>query len=341
VKICDYAELAIKKKVRRFYLTSGTRPYMKSEDRTEPMGEKDLVPAEIYSIMDEFLEADLKERLLNGEDVETYLPLEGFHSLRIRVFRQRGSLGLSVKIVESNTRSLEDCSFPHKCSDSLLTRTPGLVIVSGMRDSGRSTTARAMLSHLAKKRSIHAICYERIPESSFPQFQSSMVSRRLISVDVPNLQESARLSMREDMDVFLLEDMEDLASFKLALELSSRGVLVLATMTARDLSNVLLRLIYCYGEDRGLQASLAKSLLGITHQTRIYSKFQEKSYVIYECFRNYPATRKHIREHQIFPILNFMRQAGKPDCLTYHRGYEDLVANEVLDWESVPEEYRQ
>lgn len=340
MKILEYARLALQNKARRFYLTSGTKPYSQSESRTEPMNEKALVPSEIYSIMDEFLESDLKQRLLNGEDVQTYIPIKEEYSLRVHIFRQRGSLAMSVKLVESKLRELEDCSLPQPCYDSLLKRSSGLVIISGLRDSGRSTTARAMIAHLARKRPVHAVCYEKVLESQFPVYPSSIISRRLLGIDIPNMEECAKMAMREDMDVFFMEDMESPTAFQLALDLSTRGVLVIATMSARNLSNVFERILHCYSDTRAVHETLGRFLLGITHQTRVYSSFHEKSFVIYECFRNYPSTRRHFREAQIYPLVNFLKQSGKPDCITYFRGYEDLVANDVLRWEEVPDEYR-
>lgn len=340
MKILEYYRLAIQNNARRFYLTSGTKPYLQSESGLLPMNEKALVPSEVYSIMDEFLEPDLKDQLLEGSDVQAHIRIDEKFSLRIVIFRQRGSLAMSVKIVESGIRSIEDCSLPAKCYESLLKRPSGLLLIGGGKDSGKSTTARALVDALARKQSLHVVCYEKIIESEFPQYPSSLISRRLLGVDVPELQDCAKMITREDVDVFYLEEMDNSESFQLALELASRGVLVLATTTASGVQNLFERVFHGYSNHQFSFDILARYLIGVTHQTRVYSAFHERNFVIFECFKNYPSMKRHLRDGQIFPLVNFMKQAGKPDCLTYHRGYEDLVANDVLRWDEVPDEYR-
>ena len=122
MKILEYYRLAAQNKARRFYLTSGTRPYLQTDMGILPMNEKSLVPSEVYSIIDEFLELDLKEQLLTGLEIYTHLQADENFSLGIAIFRQRGSLALSVKIIESKVKAIEQCSIPKRCYESLLKR---------------------------------------------------------------------------------------------------------------------------------------------------------------------------------------------------------------------------
>ncbi len=337
--IKDLIPPALEKGATWIHLSARTVPVFQTKSGLERWDHPPLEPQRVYEVMESFINPRDKERLFSNREVVTAHKIDEKISVRAHVYMQRTTLAMSLKIIETGIKSLKDLEFPQDVWENLSHKPSGLFLVAGSRDSGRTALVKAILDELARSRSLHILSLEEAFEGQLGPYPKTLISRRLVSQDLADLQTSMGGLLKEDLNVVSLGEIQGLEKLEAAITLASRGLFVVATLLASDLENVLMKVLHCYSAPQTSIDLLARNLLGVYHQTAFQTSEGSMVYAK-EYFRNYPATRKHLRSRHIPSILNFMQTAGKIDCLTYAKSFEALVRQGKLTSEQVPARYR-
>lgn len=187
---------------------------------------------------------DLAER---GE-VSIAYALPGLGRFRLNVYRQRGSYGLSVRLIAHGAPAIESLDLPPIVA-ALAELESGLVLVSGPAASGKTTTAAAMLDHINRARAVHIVTLED-PIEVLLADRSSMVSQREIGVDVRSASEAMRRMSHLDPDVIFVSELNDADTIVEALALAASGRLVLATTPAASVAATFAYLVGTFEQNR-------------------------------------------------------------------------------------------
>jgi len=321
------------------HVVSGTVPVCKSGSKIQRLGELRLMSAQVYQIVDSFINQGQKKKILQGEEVVTTVNVAENFQMRIHIYRQRGTLAFSGKLIPSKFATLMDLNFPEKLQRSFLKANRGLILIAGSRDSGRTRTLKALLDAYAKQSSVHIVSLEDSIEGSFPRYENSLISRRIYGFDVKDFESLEESLIKGDLNVLSVGEINNMDRLRLALNLSSRGILVIGTILGVDVEGVLMNLLNCFGGGLQFRMSVAEVLKGVYHRRTIQNLAGER-YEIDESFVNYSPTRKHIRENHIQSVVSFMKTGGRSDCWDYSRSYQSLVDNGGLTVDEVPQKYR-
>src|SRR4029079_3527235 len=84
-----------------------------------------------------------QERLQTKLEVDVAWQAPGVGRVRASIFRQRGTVGISMRLCPSDVPSLETLGLPSSVV-GLAEESRGLVLVTGATGSGKSTTLRAL-----------------------------------------------------------------------------------------------------------------------------------------------------------------------------------------------------
>ena len=124
------------------------------------------------------------------EDVDTAFEWkEKGVNFRINVFRDRDGLAFVMRVLASNIPSIQEVGLPsEKIWQDITSLKRGLVLVTGVTGSGKSTTISALINHINLYRKTRIITLEDPVEFLF-QSEASMVSQRQVGQDVPTLPE--------------------------------------------------------------------------------------------------------------------------------------------------------
>ena len=198
--------------------------------------------------------------------------IPGVGRFRVNAFLQRGTVGIVFRIIPLNIKSFKELNLPpvvKKLSEEMR----GLVLVTGITGSGKSTTLASMVDHINRTRSCHIMSIEDPIEYAHKD-QKSIINQREIGVDALNFAESLKAALRQDPDVILVGEMRDLETIDIALTAAETGHLVLSTLHTVDATETINRIVSVFPpfQQKQIRIQLAGILRGIISQRLIPTK---------------------------------------------------------------------
>lgn len=206
------------------------------------------------------------EAFLHTHEADFAYTEPGVGRFRVNVFRQRGLVGLAMRRVLPATQSFELLGLPPVVRD-LADERRGLVLVTGMTGSGKTTTTAAMINHINMTRRCHIVTVED-PIEVIHEDRMAIVDQREVGIDTADFHTALRYVTRQDPDVIFIGEMRDIETVSAALHGAETGHLVISTLHTTDATETVNRIIDFYPPYQQMQArlSLAGSLKGIVCQ---------------------------------------------------------------------------
>jgi twitching motility protein PilT len=188
---------------------------------------------------------------------------------RVNVFQQRGCVGMVMRLIPPDVPNFETLNLPPKVLD-LATEQRGLLLVTGITGSGKSTTLAAMVDSINARRAAHIVTIEDPIEYTFRD-RRSVVNQREIGFDTTSFARALRAVLRQDPDVVLVGEMRDLETTEIAMTAAETGHLVLSTLHTTDAVETITRIISMYPPHQQAQArmQLLTCLKGVVSQRLI------------------------------------------------------------------------
>jgi len=167
--------------------------------------------------------------------------MPGVGRFRVNVLRQRSSFMIVMRVIPFTVTTIESLRLPEVLKQ-IAEADRGLVLVSGVSGSGKSSTVAAMVHHINRTLHKHVVTIEN-PIEFLHRDLSCSITQREIGVDTESLTIGLRAALRQDPDVVVLGEMADAATIDTALKAAETGHLVIATSTAPDVVTTIERLI--------------------------------------------------------------------------------------------------
>ena len=199
----------------------------------------------------------------NHREIDFAYSLEGVGRFRVNVFRQRGSVGITLRRVATDRASLEDLGLPSVIR-RLADEPRGLVLVTGTAGSGKTTTLAAMIDHINSTREGHIVTVED-PIEVLHQDKKCIVNQREIGIDTESYADALRHVVRQDPDVVLIGEMRDHETVAAALTAAEIGNLVFSTLHTIDATETINRVIDFFPpyQQKQIRLMLSSTLKGI------------------------------------------------------------------------------
>jgi twitching motility protein PilT len=182
-----------------------------------------------------------QERLKTKMEVDVAWQAPGVGRVRASVFRQRGTVGISMRLIPSDVPSLESLGLPSSVI-SLSEESRGLVLVTGATGSGKSTTLAGLVDLINRTRALHILTIED-PIEFVHSDHRAVVTQREVGFDTPAYASGLRSALRQDPDVILIGEMRDPETIETALVAAETGHLVLSTLHTLDAPETINRIV--------------------------------------------------------------------------------------------------
>jgi len=210
--------------------------------------------------------AALRERFKKSPEVDLAYSVAGLGRFRCSVFQQRGTVGLVLRVIPVQIRTIEELSLPPvlvKISDE----ERGLVLVTGTTGSGKSTTLAAMVDRINRTRCLHVLTVED-PIEFLHRDHKSIVNQREVSTDTRSFAHAMRAALRQDPDVILVGEMRDFETVETALLAAETGHLVFSTLHTLDATETINRIIAVFPphQQKQIRLQLASVLRAVISQ---------------------------------------------------------------------------
>jgi twitching motility protein PilT len=185
---------------------------------------------------------------------------------RVNVFQQRGLTGMVLRIIPPEVPGFDKLNLP-PAVQNFCTEERGLILVTGITGSGKSTTLAAMIDQINKTRASHIITVED-PIEFLHKDRRSIVNQREIGIDAETFSKSLRAALRQDPDVVLVGEMRDEETIETALHAAETGHLVMSTLHTLDAVETVNRIIGMFPphQQGQIRLALAAVLKGVISQ---------------------------------------------------------------------------
>jgi len=322
--VVDLLRDAVQSGASDIHLCAGLRPSIRVRGDIYHCSERILNRQECREIILSVLTDSQRARLERDLELDFGLHIEGSGRFRGNAHYSRGALEAAFRhIPEGIPQIMELGHRPTVVGLCELTR--GLVLVTGMTGSGKTTTLAAMIRRISETRQAVIVTIEDPIEFHFPS-DRSIVKQREIGADTKSFQEALRHVLRQDPDVIMVGEMRDPETVKAALTAAETGHLVLATLHTNDAPQALDRIIDNFPGDEQEQilGQLANSLAAVVAQRLVPSEDGLSRVMISELLTSNTAVSACIRDRRIEQIVGLMEIGRKDGMHTIDDSLEDL-----------------
>ncbi|OLC38985.1 MAG: type IV pili twitching motility protein PilT [Candidatus Rokubacteria bacterium 13_1_40CM_4_69_5] len=216
-------------------------------------------------VLPERFYAHLKE----GREVDVAYAVRDHGRFRVNMFLATGMVRAVMRAIPSKKPRFDELSMP-PVLEKLSMERRGMVLVTGITGSGKSTTLAAIIDFINRSRNDHIITIEDPIEFSHEDI-NCVVSQREIGHDSPNFATALRAALREDPDVILVGEMRDPETMAVALHAAETGHLVLSTLHTLNATETVNRIIGTFPphQEQQIRDQLAAVIVGVISQRLI------------------------------------------------------------------------
>jgi len=267
MNIDDLLAIAMERRASDLHLKVGNYPHLRIDGDLVPLTDQPRVSAEdMLTMAFSMMSARQKQKFKETAEIDMAYGVAGLGRFRVNVFQQRGNVGLVLRVSPTKIRALDELYLP-KIVEQICDMPRGLVLVTGVTGSGKSTTLAAMVDRINSTRAEHIITIED-PIEFLHRDKKGYVNQREIEVDTPSFSGALRASLRQDPDVILVGEMRDLETISTALLAAETGHLVFSTLHTLDATETIQRIIAVFPppEQKQIRLQLAATLRAVVSQ---------------------------------------------------------------------------
>jgi twitching motility protein PilT len=239
----------------------------------KPLTKQRLTPEQTRAIALKLIphERD-RARLDDIQDYDCSWGLAGVGRFRVNILRQRGSFMIVMRVIPFEIPTIEQLGLPPVVQDiAALER--GLILVTGVTGSGKSSTQAAMIGFMNQNMRRHVVTLEN-PIEFLHRDVNCSITQREVGIDTDDFRVGLRAALRQDPDVILIGEMRDTESIDIALKSAETGHLVISTVHTRDAAATISRLVATFPpeEQKVVRLRLAEQLQAVVSQRLLPSK---------------------------------------------------------------------
>lgn len=251
------------------YLTVGSAPKIRVEDKISAIAENTLTVQDLDAILSSILTSRQKREFESKMELNTALDMGDQGRFRVNVLKQRQSPALVIRRIVSKIPSFEDLRLP-PIMGKLVMEKRGLILITGITGSGKSTTLASMVDHRNTNIEGHIITIED-PIEYYHDHKRSVVTQREVGVDTDSYSIAMKNSLRQRPDVILVGEIRDREVMEQALTITETGHLCLATIHTNNAYQAIERIVNFFPEELSQQVrlNLAMNLKAIVSQRLI------------------------------------------------------------------------
>lgn len=275
-----------------------------------------------------------RERIDDMQDYDCSWGIPGVGRFRVNILRQRGSFMIVMRVIPFEIPTFEQLGLPPTVAD-ISAQERGLVLVTGVTGSGKSSTQAAMIGYMNQQMRRHIVTLEN-PIEFLHRDENSSITQREVGQDTESFKVGLRAALRQDPDVILIGEMRDAESIDIALKAAETGHLVISTVHTRDAASTISRLVavFPHEEQEMVRIRLSESLQAIVSQRLMPTKDGQGRALAAEVMMATAVIRDCIADPERIGEIRDHIAAGKTTygMQTFDQALTDLVREGKVDF---------
>ncbi|QOP46220.1 type IV pilus twitching motility protein PilT [Sulfurimonas paralvinellae] len=271
------------------------------------------------------------------KELDLVYPFDENNRFRVNIFFQMDGVSAVFRVIPVRIPSFEELHLPEVVR-SFAHKERGLVLVTGVTGSGKSTTLAALINEINLTRKKHIITIED-PIEFVHKDRGCIINQRSVGQDTLSFGTALRAALREDPDIILVGEMRDRETINLALHAADTGHLVFSTLHTVDAKETINRIIAQFPteEQNRVRLSVAGVLQGVISQ-RLVPTVDGGRRAALEILVRTPTIEKLIMENRDYEIKDTI-EAGKEHykSQSFDQAIYDLYEDKVISKEEALE----
>src|SRR3954471_5643356 len=232
-----------------------------------PLTKQALTPEQTRTIALHLMQKeDDKARLDTFTDYDCSWSAPGVGRFRVNILKQRSSFMIVMRVIPFEVPTFEKLRLPASMA-KVAEAERGMVLVTGVTGSGKSSTMAAMVNYINQHEYRHILTLENPIEFLHTDIQSA-ITQREIGSDTQDFKMGLRAALRQDPDVILIGEMRDAETVDTAMKAAETGHLLVSTLHTPDAQSTILRVMAMFPpeEQEVVRLRLAESLHAVVSQ---------------------------------------------------------------------------
>ena len=291
---------------------------------------------ELESQLHQLLPPDQREKLRVEQSIDVLIATATGLRARGNLYYAHGGLNATFRLIRRAPPTLEELMLPSQLAQ-FTSFSQGLVLVSGLAGSGKSSTLAALVNLIAEERADHILCLEDPVEILHPA-KKALVNQRQVGRDSGSFARALRGALREDPDVIVIGELRDPETVQLAVTAAETGHLVLGSMNTATSARAISRILGSFppAQQTQVRTMVSESLHGIITQ-RLVPAIDGTRALALEVLVVTPAVSNLIRDDKLFQLRGAM-QTGRSQGM---KVMDDSLKELVLAGRISPEEAKR
>ena len=277
---------------------------------------------------------DDKENFDRILDYDCSWGIPGVGRFRVNIMKQRGSPMIVMRAIPIEIPSIEDLGLP-PIINKLSALERGLILVTGVTGSGKSSTMAAMIDWINQHKRAHIVTLEN-PIEFLHRDNKSSITQRDIGTDTESFASGLRAVLRQDPDVILIGEMRDKTTIETALKGAETGHLVVSTLHTRNAVQTISRIIAVFPpeEQEMIRIRLSETMQAVISQ-RLVQKLAGGRVAAMEIMLVTATIRDCIRDPERIDEIGDLIAEGRDHygSQTFDQHLMDLVHDGVVDFD--------
>ncbi len=295
------------------HLKVGRPPTLRVDGHMVSLDLPALKQEDLRSLAEQIMAPKNIKEFSEQKESDFALAVPGIGRFRVNAYQQRGTIAYALRTVPFQAKTISELNLPDAVERISLTPR-GLILVTGITGSGKSTALASMLHYINQNRHANIITIEDPIEFLHRDIKSS-INQREVGTDTNSFAQALRRVLRQDPDIILVGEIRDVDTLDTALKASETGHLVFSTLHTTDATQTINRILSFYPphqqtEVRYMLSTALRAIISL----RLVRRADKKGRVpAAEILVNTEAVRDQMRDtSKTMNIPQLIREGGVP-----------------------------
>ena len=270
-----------------------------------------LKPAQLKALAEQIMTPRQVKEFAEMKEADFAIGVPGVGRFRTNVFQQRGTLSFVFRAIPYQVKSTDELNLP-KILNDIATKPRGLVLLTGITGSGKSTALASMLDYINRSRACNIITIEDPIEFLHKDVRST-ISQREVGSDTLSFEGALRHVLRQDPDVIMIGEIRDRTTLDTAMKAADTGHLVFSTLHTTDATQTVNRVISFFPphEHDAVRNLLSTCLNAVISLRLVPTKDGKTRVPACEILINTAAVKENIRDSEkALAIPSLIKEGG-------------------------------
>jgi len=203
-----------------------------------------LKPEDLKLLAEQIMTPRQVKEFSERKEADFAIGVPGVGRFRTNIYQQRGTLAFAFRAIPYEVKTVRELNLPQVLEEIAL-RPRGLVLITGITGSGKSTALASLINHINQNRRVNIITIED-PIEFLHRDVNSNISQREVGNDTLSFASALRHVLRQDPDVILVGEIRDVETLDTALKAADTGHLVFSTLHTTDAAQTITRILSFY-----------------------------------------------------------------------------------------------